>query len=279
MKRNRRRLRGITAVEMLVGALAFSVTLISVANLNIGVGRAAGAYERSNRLSRNSRITLDEGLFRLRGAESVQPTFGSLALGPTTAIFRLPAYNPSTPGFFIDNVFDTIVITYDTQNRRILETIYPGSGSARAPRTNWVIAKDVTSATFDFVARQNFRALDTGNQTFTLRAPIAAESVSTTTTGTGGNTVIRTYVTGAQAYVNGMPTSFSYNPTNQTITVSCPARGADVQILYPVRPDSDGGSSRQFITQVKFNVNMRDPNNEKGNVTLQGLSLLRNRRD
>lgn len=279
MKRNRRRIRGLSAVEMLVGALAFSVTLISVANLNIGVGRAASAYERSNRLSRNSRITLDEGLFRLRGAESVQPTFGSQALGPNTAIFRLPAYNPSTPGFFLENVYDTIVITYDTQNRRVLETIYPTSGSARAPRTNWVIAKDVTTAGFDFMARQNFRALDTGNQTFTLGAPIAAANVTTTTSGTGGNTVTTTTTTGAQAYVNGMPASFSYTPGSQSITVNCPARGADVQILYPVRPDNDGGSSRQFIAQVKFNLTMRDPNNEKGNISLQGLSLLRNRRD
>ncbi|MGC4046823.1 MAG: hypothetical protein QM758_23765 [Armatimonas sp.] len=279
MKRNQQRQRGFSAVEMLIGALAFTVTLISVANLNIGVGRAASAYERSNRLSRNTRISLDEGLFRLRGAESIQATQGTMTLGPTTAIFRLPAYNPNTPGFFLDNVYDTIVITYDANNRQILETILPAIGSVRAPRSNWVIAREVTVANFDYYARQNFRALNTGNQTFTLGAPIAAANVTTTTSGTGPNAVVTTTVTGAQAYVNGMPTTFTYNPGNQSITVSCPARGADVQILYPARPDNDGGSSRQLVTQVRLNLTLRNPTDENGTISLQGLALLRNRRD
>jgi hypothetical protein len=278
VKRNRRQ-RAFTVVELLVAALAFAFTLISVANLNIGVGRAAGAYERSNRLSRNTRITLDESLYRLRGAESVLATQGNFTLSPTTAIFQLPAYNPNTPGFFLDNVYDTVVLTYSSANRQVLETIIPTSGSARAPRTGWVIAREVNAASFDYVARQNFRALNAGNQTFSLGAPIATDNVTSTTTGNGGNTVTTTTVTGAQAYVNGMPSSFSYTPGNRSITVNCPARGAEVQILYPVRPDNDGGASRLHITQVRFSLTLRDPNSEKGVTSLQGLSLLRNRRD
>ena len=275
MKRSQ---RGLSVVELLVASFVIALTLIAACNLSIGVGRASGSYELTNKVSRNTRITIEETLYQLRGAESLQATatVGNtiLSVNGTTTILRLPAYNPANSAFFLDNTWDTVVLQYNATDKVIRETIQPASGSARPSRTNQIIARNVTVASFTYYARQNFRSTITGNQTFALGAPITTSNV--VTTGTGGNTT--SAVTGVQVFINGSPATFTYVAGGNSITVNSPIKGANIQVIYPVSPNVDGGASLIYISFVDFAMTMRDPDRPNDPISLRGQSLLRNQR-
>jgi Tfp pilus assembly protein PilW len=254
----RRRVAGLTIIEMLVTTFVFSLAMAGVLAL---ISAASIAFDRSRvetDQSSDARLAMDEMLYQLRSAGLVissQTLSGTTyTTGSSTVTLQAPGYDPSTTNVFLSGVSDAAAFQYDTSTHTLRETIVPGAGSVRPSRSQKVLASNVQSLACTYRVRDQFTTTTAGSVALTL----SASPQSTPT-----------------VYVNGAASTASFNGTSATVSV--PSAHSDVQFVYPVTPTS---ATLPFVTEMDVTMSFQtlDSRRIARTMTIQGGARLRNQR-
>jgi hypothetical protein len=256
------RVRGFSIVEFTVAGFVMLLTLLAALSVSSVSLRAADKNYTEVGQTGGSRQAMDETLYQLRGANEVRSSQvvngTTTTTGASQVVLAAPGYDPAVARFYLDNVTDYVSLRYDATNKRLLETIVPGTGSVRPVRTNYVLARNVVGCTFTYRVRDYFVSNATGNTRFTLNAkPLSTPRV----------------------YVNGVATNGSYNSSNGTYQVNLSSTKSDVQFVYEISPTS-GRSAMLLVGEVDVVLQLADKDSRQvtRTMTLQGAARLRNSR-
>jgi len=259
--KRRPRCCGLTLIEVMVTTFVLALVLTTLLAMTSVTLRTTDRRQVEGTLHHRARLAMDEVLLQLRASDLVLPSRSIASLTYSTngsnIVFSSPGYAPSNTSVFLANVTDYVAFTYDTSDKTLRQTIGVGSGSVRPNRTSFRLADKVSSLTFTYHVREQFKA--SGSTTFTLSAtPLAAPT----------------------AFVNGAAAFSSYDAAAKTVTVASASSGADVQILYTISPTANAGAALAFVSQV--DVTMVLSNTDGRNITrpftLNGSARLRNKR-
>jgi hypothetical protein len=247
-------------VEMVTATAVATAVLFTGLSVSSMALRAADKNGTENGLSGDSRLAMDETLYQLRGCSQVLASHVLNGETHTTSasevVLMSPGYNPASPKIFLGSVTDYIAIQYDATSKRLIETIIPGPGSVRPARNKQVIARNVKSCTFTYRVRDIFTSGSSGSTKFTLNATPLSTPV---------------------LYVNGVLTSYTYNSSNNSATVSLSGKSNDVQFVYDITPSS-GTDALARVCEVNaiFQLSTTDGRQITRTATLHGAARLRN---
>ncbi|HVK03522.1 MAG TPA: hypothetical protein VM490_08610 [Armatimonadaceae bacterium] len=213
-------------------------------------------------LGDDARLAVDEVVYQVRSGDLILPsrTLGTLSYqtNGSSIVLRTPGYDPATTAVFTGNS-DFVALRFDQNTRMLTQTIQKSTGSARPTRTEKVLARNVASTIFTYRVRDQFTPTESGLHTLTLsRVPLSAPKV----------------------FINGVPAASTFSGMAQSVTVTTPYRGSDVQVTYAVSPTANSGAALNSVTEVDVTIRLtdRDQRNIERVQTLQGGARLRNRR-
>jgi len=259
----RRRRQAFTIIETVISIIVATTVLGTVISLALAVGRSNTRALVEAPMLNAGGTSVDELNTDLRGTTLVVSSFtasgSTYVSGTSSCALQAQAYNLALGNPIVTGVYDYIGLTYDSTAKQLLETISPGSGSTRITRTNFVMASNVSAATFTYYARDQFSA-SSASSTFTLSAtPTVTPSV---------------YVAGSKT------TNFTYVSGTKQITVSGMTSGNDVEVVYSVSPTASSGADLAAATSVviQFTQSQTDDLGVVRTVTHVAGTRIRNRR-
>jgi prepilin-type N-terminal cleavage/methylation domain-containing protein len=258
----RRRQRGLTLVEVAMATSILGLILTTTLSVYAVAARSGDRNQRETGLVGGARAAMDEVLFALRAAGQVhgQQSVGGVtySASATQVVLSAPAYNPANAAYFLDGVSDYAILRYDAGNQQLVQTLVPGTGSARPARQNMVLARNVTACSFRYVVREYFSSANNNNARFNLSAqPLATPTV----------------------YVNGVARSVSYNANNASINTSLTEKRNDIQVVYAVSPTTNN-TTMALVGEVEVSLDLTTTDSRRLTVsnTLVGAARLRNAR-
>jgi len=253
--------RGVSIVEGMVAAVIGITILSGTVACMIGATGTVDRCRTLTSLQTRGGTSADEMFYQLRGCSAV---LASQSLNSVTYSTSASSVVFGAPGLSIDangnadilSVTDYFAYAYSSDNKKLYETLVPGTGSYRKARTNYTLASNVSGVTFTYKVRDQFTATATGSVSQTLKQ---------TATGT------------PTAYVNGVQGTCTYS--SGTVTVSGVTKGDDIEVIYPISPTNT--SALASVTQVDATVTLAQAIDNRGTrtVTLNGTSRLRNVRN
>jgi len=263
-RRGRRAQHGATLVEALVTAFIGTLILTGTAACMIAASSTADRVQTLGGLQMKAQRATDEMLYQLRGGSQVLTSQTLAGTSYTTSandiVISSPGLSTDYNGFpdILTAVTDYFAYDYDADQKKLYETIVPGTGSNRPARTRMVLAKEVTAVTFTYRVREQVRNLSSGSY-----SKVLAYTATATPT----------------AYVNGAKQTCSYNTSTRTATISSVPLGADVEFVYPVSPSDTSALAK--VTQVDATVTLAETSGRSvtRTVTLSGTARLRNMRE
>ena len=246
-------------LETMFGAvIGFLVMLVSV-NLTDAVVATSINGSSDMQLDRSVRVMTDEMQMHLRNAGRVVATttvgMTTYTTGESTLIVAAPAYNANQSDYFINGQEDTIIFTYDANNKEVRQVILPTTGAARPARNLFTIGRSVDSLIFTYNCREVFLATTT----------IAPSTYSLSTT---------PVTTSVKVYVNGTAKTATVSGAVVTVTDSVTA-GDRVQIFY----NPQTFSTTAPIVSVSFTAAQSVSGARAARTsTAQGIARMRNKR-
>lgn len=239
----------------------------SLVQFNVSTLWATDKTFAADTLTRAGRSGLDEVLYQTRNASVIlgEATVNGTALrtSATTLILRAPSFDATASDFRISGQTDTIVFRFDSGAKALKETIVKGAGTSRPSRTNFVIARNVTSFNVRYQVRDSFTAPASGSTT----------SYTLTQTPTSGST--------PTVLIDGVPTSATTSGATLTITGSAPPAGANVQVFYPVTPTASGANPVVSAVGITVTLEMSAAGGKRTSQqtwAIDGTARLRNLR-
>lgn len=253
---------GMTLTEVAVAASLFALVLTTAISVYAVAARAGDRHKYEMTLVGGARSAMDEALSLVRASGSVygQQIISSTnySSSSTQVVLSAPGYNPATAAYFLDSVSDYIILSYDSTNQQIVETLIPGTGSVRPSRQNMVLVRNVTSCSFSYAVREYFTSSQGNNVKFSLGAqPNATPRV----------------------YVNGVLTSANFSQNNTTVSLNLTQKSNDIQVVYYVTPTTSN-TTMALVGEIEVTLQLTTTDSRRLTVsnTINGAARLRNAR-